>query len=126
MFALLLIPYYPSSLNLLYNSQSYFNFNFVTLPYLPFIDCNQLAIDEDLNGNYNQHPSITNINFICNSFSIISSFVNLLLLYLFSWVLHLRIFKILKKSFEWNTFLQFFGGILIPIIVICLTQINLY
>ena len=120
LFSLISIPFYPSFINLLYNAQNFWNFNFVSLPTLYFIDCNDVSSNEKLEGNFNQHPAIDNTNFICNSYSLLFSCFWLLLTYFISYLLtKIKCFKILKKSFEFNQFLQFMNGSIIVILVIC-------
>ena len=123
LFSLISINNYPSLLNQLYNAQSYWNFNFFPVPSFSFLDCENIHEDESIEGNYYNHPSILNINFLCNSFSILSSLFIISLTYTLSSLILCKICKKYKKSAEWNNFISLINGCIIVIPIFFFIQI---
>ena len=122
LFSLISLIKYPNILNPLFNSQNIWNFNFITLPDLSFLNCSGLFNDEKLDYNYNNHPSLSGINFICNSFSVVLSIIAPFIIYVMSSLILLYFCRQLKNSFNWNGFIQIINSSLNVVMVLALIQ----
>ena len=124
LFALLPIPDYPFSLNQLYNSQGPFNLNFLPIPQISFFNCSELYNDENLKGNYNNHPSIPGINFACNGIPVLISIAGPICIYLIAQIVFLKLMVKVKKSYQWNGIIQIINGSINVLFIIIFVQIS--
>ena len=116
LFALLSINFYPKILNDLYNAQMMWSFNIISIPSFLDIECKNIQNDDQLPFNYNYHPSLSSSNYICNLMPLMISSSGFFALYL---ILHVvKILLKVRKSFEWNGFINLLNSSVIIIIVI--------
>jgi len=117
-FALICLKNYPTSINILYNAQINWNFNFISIPSFFFIKCEDFKSDEMLPFNYNNHPAISCTNFLCNILPIAISMIFPISIYILCSIIKSKITIKIKKSYEWNGFIQLQNSCFIIIVII--------
>ena len=125
LFALLSIQFYPKNLNLLYNAQTLFNFNFIPIDYVSFLNFIAFKNDEVLEGNMSNHPSLNGFLLFNNIISFLTAFLSSFLILSIAQLLFKNLGIKIKKIIYWNEFIALLYGSFIDILLVVLTQIIL-
>ena len=119
LFALICIPNYPYLLNLIYNAEFPWNLNLFPISNFDLFGCSNIQSDEVLKENYNNHPSIKGISFICNTVPVYSDLFSIsLIVFLLSFLLQINVVKGLTRTSELNKLCEIVQGSFIVFMVV--------
>ena len=123
LFQLLSLPFFPTELTQLYNSQSIFNFNFIPIGDLQFLPCSDMQSEDALEYNFSNHPSYNCISSYCN---LISTFASILIchtIYFLTIFLSNKWAMKFRANLLWGSFISILLSDFINILVILLLNI---